>query len=169
MRESTPRAVPRRAIIAGALWAAPVVLVAATAASAAGSTPLAAFTVLAVRSDGPAWVGTGNNAPGFRFGVTGSSASADLTILKASGPIATFATIFTKYQGYATFSQSSPYLDLNIPMVTTETVGVTINNVDAAVGTYSASIAPHGGAVMQTAFFEIYKEGAEFRVSPTWR
>jgi hypothetical protein len=174
MTETDAVGVDRRAVVTAGAWAVPAIVLATglPMASASGTTPAATVFVAAVRAAGPAWEGTGTLAPGFRFGMY-TAGVANLMIEKLSGPVATFSTIFTKYQAPA-WTTNSIYTTTNVsigagsPAASANTIGVTLNAVDAAVGRYIATISPVGGGTPATARMEITKVGGTFQVTPNW-
>jgi hypothetical protein len=174
MSEIDVVSVDRRTVVKAAGWGAPAILLAKglPMASASQEPPVATVFVAAVRAAGPNWEGTGTLAPGFRFGMY-SAGVANLMIEKLTGPAATFTTIFTKYQS-ATWTTNSIYTATNVslaaglPNNSANTIGITMNAVDGAVGRYVATISPVGGGTPATAQFEITKSGTTFQVHPSW-
>ncbi|MGC4175661.1 hypothetical protein [Demequina sp.] len=156
----------RRTVITAAAWSAPAILIAqgVPALSASGAAPLQQ-SVIAVRATGPNWESTtqANLTPGFRFGST-VTAQVDLTITK-TGSAATLAELFTVYDSvpWSTGLGNNWVATANI--TSAKTLGITIKAIDKAVGTYTATIRPHGSTVAAaTAVFTVYRDGTIYKV-----
>lgn len=144
--EATGAGLTRRDIVRIGAWAVPAVVMASAVPAVAASTP-PVYKVLAVRAEGPNWVGTDASvAPGIRFTTASSGpAYAIIVFTPASGAVPNPSVIFNTFSdggdgtGLTITKSDSSYTVTGLLVDSAITKGITIKNVAQANGTFTVT------------------------------